>query len=176
MCIRDSMGRLQQILMNLIGNAFKFTRKGFVRVHVGRIKEKGLIRFTVEDTGTGIRAENVNKLFTAFGALNEHRGVNERGIGLGLVISQRLAQRLGPSSIVVESIAGQGSTFSFEIYEILTKMTMGSLSSNCNSNYDHNNNESPISLETDVEETQTKVVNESILPSTASKGFHHQQL
>ena len=112
--------RLQQILMNLIGNALKFTRKGNITLSVERAgTQKKLIRFTVIDTGTGIKAENLNHLFHAFATLDEHRGINSRGIGLGLMISQRLAERLGPGSISVQSEPGKGSRFSFEIYETL---------------------------------------------------------
>jgi PAS domain S-box-containing protein len=102
--------KLLQVLMNLVGNAVKFTERGAVRLVV-RPEEGGWVRFAVSDTGPGIAAEDLGRLFQAFTQL--HTGLTRRygGTGLGLYISRRLAELLG-GYIEVESHVGQGSRFS----------------------------------------------------------------
>jgi len=119
----DSM-RLQQVLINLVGNALKFTEKGYVNLHVKNGEVKGNrvnIIFTVEDSGTGIPKEKLPYIFNRFQqgdeSINRHYG----GTGLGLSIVKELIQ-LQNGNIQVKSIAGRGTTFIFIIpYEIYTK-------------------------------------------------------
>eukprot|EP01017_Pseudomicrothorax_dubius_P043224 TRINITY_DN7158_c0_g1_i2.p1 TRINITY_DN7158_c0_g1~~TRINITY_DN7158_c0_g1_i2.p1 ORF type:complete len:339 (-),score=74.02 TRINITY_DN7158_c0_g1_i2:38-1054(-) len=98
--------RLRQILINLLSNSLKFTRQGSVSLQITHPTTNSL-RFAVKDTGVGIREEDKGKLFRAFGKLGEKVAarMNTQGVGLGLMISQSLAQRLGPvekSGIEVE--------------------------------------------------------------------------
>ena len=75
--------------MNLLGNAVKFTFKGFIKLSVWKVNQNS-IGFSVEDTGIGIKQVNMNNLFKAFGKLEskENLDINPTGVGLGLVISQ----------------------------------------------------------------------------------------
>ncbi|KAF0095518.1 MAG: PAS/PAC sensor hybrid histidine kinase [Puniceicoccaceae bacterium 5H] len=103
--------RLRQILINLIGNAVKFTRQGEVRVALKYLPEKAQLEFAVEDTGIGIRQEDQARLFDPF--FQTHRG-DTSGAGLGLTISQRLSRMLG-GGISLESEEGKGSIFRLRI-------------------------------------------------------------
>jgi len=107
--------RVKQILLNLISNALKFTQKGSITIKAIRI-EAGLIRIQVIDTGVGISPEGKEKLFEEFSKVQESFHLNPQGVGLGLVISQLLAQQLGEAGgLTVESELGQGTTFTFTL-------------------------------------------------------------
>ena len=111
-------GRLRQILVNLLDNAVKFTASGSVHlvVEAGPEAEDGLLelRFTVRDTGIGIPADRMDRLFKPFGQADSSTTRLYGGTGLGLVISRHLAERLG-GRLWVESTPGHGSAFSFTI-------------------------------------------------------------
>jgi signal transduction histidine kinase/DNA-binding response OmpR family regulator len=114
--IGDAM-RLRQILVNLIGNAIKFTPQGEIAVHVERKgqNERGCeLLFSVTDTGIGISAEGIEKLFKAFQQVDTSTTRRYGGTGLGLVISRRLAEFMG-GSLWVESIPDSGSSFFFSV-------------------------------------------------------------
>jgi len=109
--------RLKQVIINLLGNAVKFTpNKGQIvfSVHVEQHKDKLRIFFSVKDTGIGISEEQMGHLFAAFE--QAHDGISTRygGTGLGLAISQNLVRQMG-GEISVESVVDQGSEFSFGI-------------------------------------------------------------
>ncbi|WFR63325.1 PAS domain S-box protein [Paenibacillus amylolyticus] len=110
--------RIRQILVNLVGNALKFTDQGSIDVNVdiikGRKPEDSVLDFAVQDTGIGIPADKLDQLFQSFSQL--HPVINRKygGTGLGLVISKRLVEIMG-GSISVESIEGEGSTFRFAV-------------------------------------------------------------
>ncbi|HEV7731203.1 MAG TPA: response regulator [Candidatus Binatia bacterium] len=111
--VRGDLGRLRQILTNLIGNAIKFTPKGSVSVHVERVDEAGssvTVRFEVRDTGVGIADEARERLFQSFSQADNSMTRRFGGTGLGLVISRRLAELMG-GDITFESTPGQGSVF-----------------------------------------------------------------
>ncbi|MBL9172495.1 MAG: response regulator [Verrucomicrobiales bacterium] len=111
--IRSDRVRIRQILINLLGNAIKFTDSGWVRLTV-EVRElnapESEFRFTVQDTGIGIDPEHRDRLFRPFGQLDDSSTRVRGGTGLGLVISHRLAQMMG-GGITFDSRPGQGSTF-----------------------------------------------------------------
>jgi signal transduction histidine kinase len=109
--IIDGM-RLKQCLLNLVSNAAKFTKDGSVTVSARPVEHEGtpFIRITVKDTGIGMNAATLAKLFTPFVQANESTAKNYGGTGLGLVITRRLCEAMG-GSVSVESVEGQGSTF-----------------------------------------------------------------
>ena len=108
--------RLRQILMNLVGNAVKFTHKGEISVHVQkeRTLANGRLRFTVRDTGIGIEPAQADKLFRAFSQLDASTTRKYGGTGLGLAICKKLVEVMG-GTISVTSQPGQGSCFFFTI-------------------------------------------------------------
>jgi two-component system, sensor histidine kinase and response regulator len=107
--------RLKQVLLNLIGNAIKFTDKGEVVLRVIQDpdpKQLGALRFMVSDTGIGIPAEKLDGVFERFVQADSSTTRKYGGTGLGLTISKRLVELMG-GQLRVESIEGKGSTFSF---------------------------------------------------------------
>ncbi len=105
--------RLEQILINLITNAIKYTDKGFVEYGV-HFEDKKTVHFYVRDTGTGIQKEKQELIFEAFRQADIKRDTKKGGTGLGLSISQRLAEMMG-GGITLQSTPGDGSTFSVNI-------------------------------------------------------------
>jgi signal transduction histidine kinase/AmiR/NasT family two-component response regulator len=110
-------GRLRQVLLNLVGNAIKFTRHGEVAVRVGVAEcpvpdEEAVLRFAVRDTGIGIPPDGRERIFRAFEQADSSTTREYGGTGLGLTIATRLVGLMG-GTIAVESEPGKGSTFSF---------------------------------------------------------------
>jgi signal transduction histidine kinase len=111
--------RIRQGLLNLVGNAAKFTREGEIRLRVHRVRrqEREWVDFSVADTGPGIGPEDQARLFEPFSRLemSHPRGVAEpEGTGLGLAITRRLCRLLG-GEVTVESAPGEGSTFTMQL-------------------------------------------------------------
>ena len=107
--------RLQQALLNYVSNAIKFTKEGSITLRVVKEHETDagvLVRFEVEDTGLGISAETLPRLFRAFEQADSSSTRTYGGTGLGLVISRRLAELMG-GDVGVKSAPGVGSTFWF---------------------------------------------------------------
>ena len=100
--------RLQQVLINLIGNAAKFTTDGFIELAYTVDKAKGLVRFTVTDTGCGIPAEKQDTIFERFEKLNEH----VQGTGLGLSICRIIAERF-EGEVTLDKKYADGARFIF---------------------------------------------------------------
>ena len=113
-------GRVRQILLNLAGNAIKFTDAGWVRITVESMplhatgEETVRLRLRVDDTGIGIPAQKISQLFEEFSQVDSSAARRHGGTGLGLAISKKLTEHMG-GSIQVESTEGQGSSFSCEL-------------------------------------------------------------
>ena len=111
--------RIKQILINIIGNAVKFTKKGYIRLSVSGepcSEEKEKIIFKIKDTGIGIKEEDIGKLFGAFNQVDTKKNRAVQGTGLGLAITKNLCE-LMDGSIEVESVYGEGTTFTIAIMQ-----------------------------------------------------------
>ena len=109
--------RVKQVAMNILTNAVKYTHQGSVTLSVTFRKlsdKKVVLRFTVKDTGIGIKPEDLPKLGKAFQRIEEARNATIEGTGLGMNITQRLLAMMH-SHLEVDSVYGQGSTFAFEV-------------------------------------------------------------
>ena len=107
--------RIEQILLNLVGNAIKFTERGRIDAHVSlvtRSEDQVRLAFDVEDTGIGLTAEEISGLFQPFAQATAATSRKYGGTGLGLALSQRLAEAMG-GRITVRSQKGHGSEFGF---------------------------------------------------------------
>lgn len=116
------MTRVKQVLLNIIGNAVKFTKNGYIKISVQqKLIEGGVsLIIDVEDTGIGIKKEDVSKLFVSFNQVDTHKNRGLEGTGLGLVISKRLCEMMG-GDITVESEYTKGSTFTIKINQAVVK-------------------------------------------------------
>ncbi len=112
--VRGDVTRVRQILVNLVGNALKFTEHGEVEVSVRANSETRSLIFSVRDTGIGIPSDALGKLFRSFTQVDSSTTRKYGGTGLGLAISKRLAELMG-GRMWVESTPGVGSTFFFSI-------------------------------------------------------------
>ena len=108
--------RVKQILNNLLSNACKYTEEGSVKFEIGwrNLGSYGILKFSVTDTGIGIRREDIPKLFKEYSQLNQRPNRNIEGTGLGLVITKHLVDMMS-GSLTVESEYGVGSRFVVEI-------------------------------------------------------------
>ena len=114
--LRGDPLRLRQVLVNLTGNAFKFTEQGEISILVSvanRLENQVELRFDVSDTGIGIAPAKIESLFEAFTQADSSTSRRYGGTGLGLTICQKLVQLMGGKGVEVESTEGVGSTFSF---------------------------------------------------------------
>lgn len=110
--------RIRQVLINFLGNAEKFTKKGYIKLKVDAERmedpDKVLLKFQVQDTGIGIDKDDIPKLFKAFSQVKGKENRKVVGTGLGLAISANLITLMG-GKYSVESVYGQGTTFFFEV-------------------------------------------------------------
>ncbi len=109
--------RIRQVLINLVGNAIKFTNNGFIKLSINLLKEHysgQVIKFMVEDTGIGMSEEFVTKLFDKFSQEQNASNRNYEGTGLGMAISKDLIFLMG-GSLQVNSIKDKGTNFAFEL-------------------------------------------------------------
>jgi PAS domain S-box-containing protein len=117
--ITTDPARLKQVLVNIIGNAIKFTQKGGIEIEIGLqgdlTAEDAPLQIRIKDSGIGIRADQVDQLFQPFSQIDCTNTRRFGGTGLGLLLSRKLARLLGGDVILDESIPGAGSTFSVSI-------------------------------------------------------------
>jgi signal transduction histidine kinase len=106
--------KLEEIMQNLIGNAFKFTPRGRIHLRVRNIRELERVEFSIADTGIGIEARDRARIFVAFEQIKEAHTGDYNGVGLGLNIVKKYLD-LMHGEIRVESEPGDGSTFIFSI-------------------------------------------------------------
>jgi signal transduction histidine kinase/CheY-like chemotaxis protein len=113
------VARIRQVLLNLLSNAEKYTKKGFVKFTARcepRSEGKVFLTFSVEDTGLGIKPEDLGKLFDNFSRLDAQHNANVEGTGLGLAIARNLCRLMG-GDITVTSEYGKGSTFTATLFQ-----------------------------------------------------------
>lgn len=116
------IGRVKQVMINILGNALKFTDKGSITLKVSwqqEEKDMGRLLVSISDTGIGIKAEDLDRLFLSFEQADMHRNRGMEGTGLGLSISKLLVESMG-GTIRVESDYGVGSCFSFDVIQKVT--------------------------------------------------------
>ncbi len=117
--------RIRQILINLLGNAVKFTNKGKIQLKISykKVEEDiAQLTFEVSDTGIGIKKEHLDKLFEEFTQVDTKKNRSIQGTGLGLAISNRLAHMMH-GDIQVDSIYGKGTTFTLTIQQMIVSET-----------------------------------------------------
>jgi PAS domain S-box-containing protein len=115
--LRGDPTRLRQALLNYAGNAVKFTEQGAITLRTRMLEDTGddlLVRFEVQDTGVGIPADKINRLFQAFEQADTSTTRKYGGTGLGLAITSRIARMMG-GEVGVDSTPGQGSLFWFTV-------------------------------------------------------------
>lgn len=108
--------RMKQVILNLLTNAVKYTKEGFIEFKVSSVQKDGVCRLiiSVEDSGIGIKQESIDKLFTKFERLDIEKNNTIEGTGLGLAITKKLLELMN-GQIVVQSVYGKGSKFTVAI-------------------------------------------------------------
>ncbi|KAL4447101.1 hypothetical protein ABPG74_013953 [Tetrahymena malaccensis] len=115
--IYNDFNRIKQIVLNLIGNALKFTFKGYVFFEITQLNNQ-FLQFSIADTGIGISSQLQKKIFQPYGTYQQKKNY-QHGSGIGLAICQKLVQKVGNGNIELISKEGQGSTFIFLVHRFL---------------------------------------------------------
>ena len=117
------IGKIKEVISNLLTNSVKYTEKGEIRFKVNCINQNGIssLIISVEDTGRGIKPEKINSLFTKFNRLEEDRNTTLEGTGLGLAITKSLTEMMG-GKIIVQSKYGEGSAFTVYLNQTIVQM------------------------------------------------------
>ena len=157
--LKGPSNRLRQVLINLLGNAIKFTEEGEVQLNVSLDKmikknqeEIAILEFRVRDTGIGIKTEDQRKIFSSFTQVDSSNTRQHGGTGLGLAISKRLIDILD-GKLELESTYGEGSTFSFKIpFKLSDKASKKSINQ---LNYDLNLNSKKVLI---VDDNKTNLM------------------
>ncbi len=120
------IGKIKQIITNILTNAVKYTEEGYIRFDVKCINNKNVssLIISIEDTGRGIKPDKINTLFTKFNRLEEDRNTTLEGTGLGLAITKSLCEMMG-GKIVVQSKYGKGSVFTVYLKQKIVKLHEG---------------------------------------------------
>lgn len=119
------MGKMKQIVLNLLTNAVKYTQEGGIVLSLSVEEIDGedySLRFSVKDTGIGVKQEDLDKLFTAYERLDEEKNSSIQGTGLGLDISRQFADLMG-GKLWCESVYGEGSEFIFTLHQKVVDKT-----------------------------------------------------
>lgn len=113
--------RIKQIILNLLTNAIKYTEKGLIEFNVNCVNVEGIcsLIISVEDTGKGIKSENIDSLFNKFERLDEDKNSTIEGTGLGLAITKKLVELMN-GKIIVQSVYKSGSKFTIKINQLIT--------------------------------------------------------
>ena len=121
--LNGDMGKVKEIITNLLTNAAKYTDKGLITFEVSCINQKDISKLviSVEDTGRGIKADKIDKLFTKFNRLDEDKNTTLEGTGLGLAITKSLVEMMG-GKIIVQSKYGSGSKFTVYLSQKIVSM------------------------------------------------------
>ena len=122
--LNGDMGKVKEIITNLLTNACKYTDNGMILFEVNCINQKDISKLiiSIEDTGRGIKPEKIDKLFTKFNRLEEDRNTTLEGTGLGLAITKSLVDMMG-GKIIVQSKYGSGSKFTVYLSQQIVSMT-----------------------------------------------------
>nr|MCR5787536.1 response regulator [Bacilli bacterium] len=122
--LNGDYGRIKQITLNLLTNAVKYTKEGYVDYSVKCVRKDNVCRLIiiVKDTGIGIKKENIDKLFNKFERFDSQNNITIEGTGLGLAITKKLVDLMN-GKIVVDSVYGKGSLFGVSIDQIISPRT-----------------------------------------------------
>ena len=157
--LKGDTGKLKQIILNLLTNAVKYTDKGFIKYRVECINDfknnQTKLIITVTDTGRGIKKEDIDRLFKKFERLEEDRNTSIEGTGLGLTITEGLAELMG-GKITVISDYGKGSTFKFVVIQEIVNVELKEEKNNITSS-DYNTFEGKKALIVDDSKLNLKV-------------------
>lgn len=174
--LKGDVGKLKEILSNILTNACKYTDKGTINFEVNCINKNGksMLIISVEDTGRGIAPDKMKKLFTKFNRLEEDKNTSLEGTGLGLVITKNLVEMMD-GKIEVQSEYGKGSKFTVYLSQIVVNVEEdSSVEKNINSEFDLDYSDKRI-LIVDDNTLNVKVLarllkNYGIIPDTCNSG------
>jgi len=121
--LNGDMGKVKEVVTNLLTNACKYTEEGLINLEISCINQKDISKLviSVEDTGRGIKTDNIDKLFTKFNRLDEDKNTTLEGTGLGLAITKSLVEMMG-GKIIVQSKYGSGSKFTVYLSQKIVSM------------------------------------------------------
>ena len=164
--------RIKQIALNILSNAYKYTKEGYVKFIVTSMVKgnKCILNVSVEDTGSGIKKEALEKLFATFERIDEKKNRHIEGSGLGLNITKNLLMMMG-SDIQVKSVYGRGSIFSFQLEQpVVNREPIGNMDlERVKIGNTHKNNVSFVAPQARVLVVDDNVVNLSVMKGLLKK-------
>jgi len=131
---------IKKVITNILSNAYKYTEKGFVKYEVRCVNNQNVSRIiiSVEDSGRGIKRENIDKLFTKFQRLAEDKNTTIEGTGLGLAITKQIVELMG-GKVIVQSVYGSGSKFTIILDQRIEKVEVKEKKTEIDENIDLTN-------------------------------------